>query len=326
MIFHKEQLRGNSFVGISKVKCACVIQGDIRRGTEKVLAEMSRHFDEVILSTWEDEQVIPKGDFHIILNKKPLNPGISHRNYQRLSSAVGIRYAEQLGCTHVLKWRTDMLPTNLKLDTLLEWSKYKLADGIDSRIVTCAFRNITVDVDSFSSMPDLFAFGSIKMMKMLWDDTEFDFTKEVNFPVDMVNEYSMNLLDDYEKFYYAESEVYAYFKYRLQRHLNKKLTQREIAKSYLYLFNHERLKICWFDKDKGFRSIFQAGQHPWWSERIWRSGEPDITNVFYSKNFWWKPFKEYITPWIVKKNIKRQSVWYKNFLRAREMSKIGESD
>jgi hypothetical protein len=175
---------------MERVYTCAVVQGNLRRGSDEVLACLTSHFDRVILSTWDDENPdkIPKGNFEVVLNKKPLVPGYSHRNFQRLSTAAGLRRAEELGATHVLKWRTDMLPTKLDVQQLLKWSTYEVPPGFDSRLVTCAFRNLTVSQDWFSTIPDYFAFADIRLMKLLWGEESFDFSRNMNVPEDMAKE------------------------------------------------------------------------------------------------------------------------------------------
>ena len=284
---------------------------------------MCRLFDTVILSTWdEDKGKLPAQNYEVIYNKKPSNPGFSNRNYQRFSTSQGLKLAESLGCTHILKWRTDMLPTKLDIGKLLEWSSCKVPAGADSRIVMSAFRNLTVDPDCFSSFPDLFAFGSAKMMKILWDDYGFDYSKPFNLPPDMIDEYKIEVNNDeiwmnggnYTDCYDAHVELYAHFKYRMQRQLNKKLSHFSIAKDVLYLINHKRLGICWFGPKEGFRSITQALQHPWWTEMTWKMGKPFVNEPGYPEKFWWQKIKRKITPYIVKSEIAKEESWYKEHL------------
>jgi hypothetical protein len=302
-------------------KCACVIQGDIRRGTDEVLTELQKHFDLVILSTWKgEEHKIPKGSFEVIFNKKPENPGFTNRNYQRLSTAEGIKYAEIEGCTHVLKWRTDMLPTKLSLNQLLQWSEYKVPQGVSSRIVTCAFRNLSVETDYFSSIPDLFAFCDIEMMKILWGADGFDFSRSMNVPDDMINECGSEWMSEPNAFelFCAESELYANLRSRLQKKIGRKLCHREIAKNYMYLIDHEKLGICWFAADGGFRSILQALQHPWWTERTWITGEPTVNRLGYPEKSSLKKFRKIITPYVVRAKTSKMKIWYKQYLDAKE--------
>lgn len=299
------------------MKLGCVIQGNIRRGSDEVLQEMSRHFDSIVLSTWQDDKPrIPQGKFEVVLNDKPATPGYSHRNYQRLSTAVGIECAEQVGCTHILKWRTDMLPTKLDTDQLVRWSEYQVPQGMTSRLVTCAFRNLTVVPDCFSSIPDLFAFGSTESMRLLWGREGFDFSKEINVPTEMLAECGTTWLGgaDVEGVYCAESELYALFKARLQTKLAMKLDHARIVLDYMRLIDHNRLGICWFGAREGFRSILQAPEHPWWSENDWvhRPGPAPIGPGYPVQRL--RRMRSSLSGWVgIRGELARQSVYYRNF-------------
>lgn len=300
---------------MGRIYTCAVVQGNLRRGTDEVLACLARHFDRVILSTWDDENLdkIPNGDFEVVLNQKPPVPGYSHRNYQRLSTAAGLRRAEQLGATHVLKWRTDMLPTKLDVPQLLRWSAYEVPQGLDSRLVTCAFRNLTVKKDWFSSIPDLFAFADIRLMKLLWGDGAFDFSLGMNIPDPMKKECGSSWYEgsDAASLYCAETELYAIFKSRLQIILCQELTHFEIAKDYMRLINHRRLGICWFAEHGGFRSITQALEHPWWTEWRWKYGNPVQVEPGYIETSWLQPIiRKYISPIAIQYELYRQQRWY----------------
>lgn len=301
---------------MGRIYTCAVVQGNLRRGTDEVLAYLARHFDRVILSTWDDENPdrIPKGDFDVVLNKKPPAPGYSHRNYQRLSTAAGLRRAEELGATHVLKWRTDMLPTRLNVQRLLRWSTYEVPQGLESRLVTCAFRNLTVKNDWFSSIPDLFAFADLRLMKLLWGDETFDFSQNMNIPDAMAKECESRWFErpDVARLYCAETELYAIFKNRLQTFLNKELTHFEIAKHYMRLVNHRRLGICWFGEHGEFRSITQALQHPWWTEWIWQYGNPVCVEPGYIETSWLQPImRKYVSPIAIQYELYRQKCWHR---------------
>ncbi len=266
------------------MRIGCVIQGDIRRGTAYVLDELSKKFDFTVLSTWVNEDsYIPIGNYSIIRSKKPPNSGISNRNFQRLSSAKGIQEAKAFGCDYILKWRTDMLPSFLDINIFLEWAHYKVPNGVESRIVMPAFRNLSVNPDWFSSIPDLFAFGHAKEMEMLWGDIDFDYTLSMNIPKQM----SIELMkifpstSNLSELYCSESELYAIYKSRLQSRLGRSLDHREIAVDYFRLFDYKRLRIFWFGKSGGFRSVGQAWEHPWWKEADWKSGKASVVEPGY---------------------------------------------
>jgi len=305
---------------MGRIYTCAVVQGNLRHGTSEVLACLTNHFDRVILSTWDDENPdkIPKGDFEIILNRKPLVTGYSHRNFQRLSTASGLRKAEEFGATHVLKWRTDMLPTKLDVQQLLKWSSFEIPKGFDSRLVTCAFRNLTVKQDWFSTIPDYFAFSDIGLMKLLWDDESFDYSLKLNIPDDMAKECGTGWCDrpDALGLFCPEAELYAILKYRLQKLLNRQLTHLEIAKKHMRLFNHRRLGICWFGEHDNFRSITQALQHPWWTEWTWRYGYPVYVEPGYPESSWVKKIKrKHITRVVIRHELNRQRNWLEAYRR-----------
>lgn len=305
---------------MKRVYTCAVVQGNIRHGTDEVLACLVARFDRVILSTWDDEnpEKIPKGDFEVVLSKKPLVPGYSHRNFQRLSTAAGLRRAEELGATHVLKWRTDMLPTKLSVQQLLKWASHDVPLGFESRLVTCAFRNLTVKQDWFSTIPDLFAFADIQLMKLLWNDESFDYSQAMNVPEAMSNEYGLGWQKklDPAGLYCAEAEHYAIFKSRLQKKSYNQLTHLEIAKKYMRLFNHRSLGICWLGQNGNFRSISQALQHPWWTEWTWKYGAPHCVEAGYIETTWMQKFRrKHLTRRVIKYEIYQQQKWYESYLR-----------
>ena len=267
------------------MKTGCVIQGDIRRGTSQILHELPQKFDFTVFSTWvDDEHKAPPGDYSLVVSEKPRVGGLSNRNFQRLSTARGIQAAKDAGCDYVLKWRTDMLPTRLDVNQLLNWTNYKIPNGMKSRLVMPAFRNLSVEPDWFSSIPDLFAFGHIDEMEMLWGDSEFDYALSMNLPSKMSNELKKILPDSTRlaDIYSAESELYAIFRSRLQAKLGIELNHRTIAENYFRLFDYQRLGIYWFGKDRGFRSIGQAWEHPWWTESTWQKGNAKVVPSGYS--------------------------------------------
>lgn len=303
----------------AEIKTSAVVQGNIRHGAEEVLTGLTKHFNHVVLSTWDDEPVekIPLGNWEVVLNSKPAEPGLSHRNFQRLSTASGLRRARELGATHVLKWRTDMLPTKLDVPQLLAWSDFEVPAGMASRLVTCAFRHLSVQQDWFSTMPDLFAFAEIGLMELLWGDTLFDYSRPMNMPEEMVQALGLDWTarDDAGGLYCAEAELYAIFKSRLQCHLGRSLTHEEIAKGYMRLFDHQLLGICWFGGSGQFRSITQALQHPWWTEQTWESDLSTVSEPGYPERGLLKKFKrDYLTPRAIKRELALEAGWYRAWI------------
>jgi hypothetical protein len=293
------------------MKIGCVIQGDIRRGTSQILQELPPKFDFTVLSTWADDECnAPSGDYSLVLSDKPPVAGLSNRNYQRLSTARGIQTAKEAGCDYVLKWRTDMLPTKLDVNQLLNWSNYKIPKGMNSRLVMPAYRNLSVEQDWFSSIPDLFAFGHIGEMEMLWGDSEFDFSLNMNLPSAMSNNLKKILTDSARlaDLYCAESELYAIFRSRLQVKLDIELDHPTIASNYFRLFDYRKLGIFWFAKTSGFRSIGQAWEHPWWTEKSWENGNTIVAQCGYPVSGVFANVRKVVSPFCVWFDQYRQSI------------------
>lgn len=271
-----------------KSKIGCVVQGDLRRGSDIVLIELKKHFDVIILSSWERPSSFFVDDkIDLVVSNKPSNPGVTNRNMQRYSTASGLRRARELGCEYVLKWRTDMLPTNLDVHKLIKWANENPLPDRKSRIVTLAFRNLTVKPDWFSSIPDLFAFGHIDELEMLWGDEGFAYSRDMNVPAGLITECGdeWQCEVDASTVFGAETELYAIYKERLQRKFGVKLNHPSIVFDYFRLISHRELGICWFAKDGGYRSIVQAYEHAWWKESHWiKKRQPKVQLVGYKKN------------------------------------------
>ena len=67
---------------------------------------------KIIWSTWEgDENKYSENDI-VIFNKIPTNRGTGNVALQQLTTLNGVLKAKELGYERVLKWRSDMIPTN----------------------------------------------------------------------------------------------------------------------------------------------------------------------------------------------------------------------
>jgi hypothetical protein len=295
---------------------ACIIQGNIRADISIIISHFISKFDYIIISTWEEESLLVEDSqkLFIIKSKKPNVLGYSNRNLQRYSTAVGIRKARELNCDYILKWRSDMLPLKLNLFELYNYSQFDIPNGFKSRIVTCAFRNLSVYPDWFSSIPDYFSFGHIDIMDLLWGDNEFSYSKMYNTPQGMITELGEDWManKDIAGYYCAESELYAIFKQRIQKIGNKISTHEEIVKSYFYLIDHKRLSIIWFGSNGLFRPIISL-YFPWWNIRVWE-GKTKVTLITagYPQNKFWRYFLIYFVYLITKfKNYQQKKLLLK---------------
>jgi hypothetical protein len=270
-------------------KIACVVQGDIRVDLGPIIEALLPCVDYIVLSTWKEclDSVPKHVGCKIIGNDKPLRNGFSNRNLQRITTAAGISHAEIGGCTHILKWRTDLLPTKLSRAMLLSWVEACATGSQHGRIVMSAFRNLSVEPDWFSSFPDLFAFGRLSDMKMLWSDEGIDYRREFNIPAQMVEDCAITLRESSSsiecndlhgsilEYYNAHVELYAVFKDRLQRATGRLWTHPAIAFELLHLVDHRTIGICWIRSSSRsrFRAISQAGNLPWWTAGAWKRGD-----------------------------------------------------
>jgi hypothetical protein len=262
------------------MKLGCVIQGDLRVPLTPILRGIESNFAVTVVSTWVDQKTkYPPGNYDLILNEPPEVVGITNRNLQRFSTARGLDFLEEQGCTHILKWRTDMLPTKLNVENLLKLSLIDNSNDIDGRIVTGGFRHLSVAPDWFSSFPDLYSFSSIKAAKLLWSDEGFEYQNTYNIPAQMrvdlqIEEISKDhfifLGDKYYPSgiyaYDAHTELYAIFKDRLQKIIESKISHPEIVKKYFHLIPDDLLGICWYGSTSKykFRPIKQGYHLKWW--------------------------------------------------------------
>ncbi|MBR6164266.1 hypothetical protein IKQ26_10335 [bacterium] len=120
-------------------------------------------FDNVIWSTWKNEEKKIKNEKHKVLSSYPLFTGKQNINYQVKSTLAGLKYAKNLGAKYVFKIRSDIAFSDLKL--LI--SKLKFDD-------TLYFPAYHLREEGY--FIDYFMFGPIDKMIKLWSiPTKFRF-------------------------------------------------------------------------------------------------------------------------------------------------------
>ena len=147
-----------------------VIQGPVIEGnTFNFCKFIQSTYPEVriVLSTWVDEdvsrfKVLKKGNFQIIQSKKPEFPGPSNINMQIVSSRAGIEVLEDIGCSHILKTRTDIFLTNPQFLNYLTWAHSK---GGKRAIVFSSFNSFLFRLYSLS---DQVMFGNTPDIAKYW--------------------------------------------------------------------------------------------------------------------------------------------------------------
>jgi hypothetical protein len=305
-------------------KLCCLITGEIRSNTFEIIKSFSTKFDLVVWSTWEDQNVAHWDVVNLIIvrNQYPSNFGLGNRNLQRLSLNAGLKIAKDKHCTHILKWRTDLLIYNFDFKNLLnKYEERVYIQRSEMLFFTSYWRMLTVNPDWFSSFPDLIMFSRTEWMEIMWSDEGFNYDLGYNFPVDMVKELSINNIknDSFEykgeSFsvplnYDTHSELYAWFKFRIQNSLSSEFCHEKIVKNYFFLMNLEEMNVLWFCNSKKikFRPLSNSHHFPWWNNDVF-NGVLDVS----VKEIGWgnTPQSKYdiLRNWIlIKSNILRQQL------------------
>jgi hypothetical protein len=147
-----------------------VIQGPVNIGTTlKFCNFLQRTYPEVrvVLSTWEGEDVseftsLLGANFIICQSSKPKDPGPSNINLQITSTAAGIKILNELGCTHILKTRTDIYLGNPQFLNYLSWIRGK---GNPGAIVFSSFNSFLFRL---FSPTDQVMFGTTADISSFW--------------------------------------------------------------------------------------------------------------------------------------------------------------
>lgn len=315
-------------------KVVTVIQGNIRPGFNEVLRAVQRFSDAVVLSTWRCEhRLVPEGEFELVLNDPPIERGITNRNLQRVSTVSGLRRAKELGADFVLKWRTDLLPTAITKKQLLDWVMHDVPRSVPSRLLLSPFRSAALTPDWFSSLPDLYAFGHLDMLHMLWNAHGFDTTRAFNVPPGMRQLPGLEiagerlLINGYDctSYFDAHIECWAWFKENLQHCLKREIEHNEAARDFLSMPDHRRWKICWFRGDTNgllpYRSIAQATTRHWSTEKAWRNGRLPVSvpiEKWYAERF--SLVGKICNEYAVQSEILHQGYWHWRFRQVTSQS------
>lgn len=139
-------------------KIAIIIQGSSSNVSEQ-LSVWNKLIKNVIFSTWKGEEDKYTEQI-VIFNDIPSDPGPMNFNYQIKSTYNGLLKAKELGFTHALKLRSDLVPTNV--DEFI-----KLIDN-DSMNFLCWHRH-QVYPNCPGYLIDYLMSGPIDDMIKLWD-------------------------------------------------------------------------------------------------------------------------------------------------------------
>ncbi len=160
---------------------AIVLQGPVMTKwdfTVETIKMYKMMFPDVhlIVSTWCDTpssvlDSLQALDIHIVCSEYPGNPGISHVNYQIVSTVAGIRKAGELGAKYCLKTRTDQ--RMYRHDAIQFLLSLLAVFPLSQEFVQLKGRLIAASLNTYKyrlyGISDMFLFGNIEDMEMYWD-------------------------------------------------------------------------------------------------------------------------------------------------------------
>lgn len=86
------------------------------QGPSDYVEELKKSWDgyNLIWSTWKGEESKYVDDDIVIFNDIPIECGVQNIALQKVTTLNGIKKAKELGYERVLKWRSDLIPSNAK--------------------------------------------------------------------------------------------------------------------------------------------------------------------------------------------------------------------
>ena len=269
-------------------KLGIVIQGPVCIENDFTSRVISRYLDiyseaSIIFSTWAGEEVKLKdiekfkmnSRFRIILNKKPLNPGISNVNLQIESTRNGFRLAKELDCEFGIKTRSDQAFLNVNSIHLLyfELTQAKINYEKNERIVV-------VSLDTFLFRPygisDMFHFARIETLLDFW---EIDL--DVRNP-----ESSSNMIEttlrDYSKLRLAECYLTSEYLIKKNFEPNFSLSQSlEFIRDFFVIVDQQAIDLVW-NKNTRKEFRYRSDVYPSKFQEIqnweWRAMQSSLDN------------------------------------------------
>lgn len=265
-----------------------VIQGPVCIENDFTSRVISRYLDiypeaSIIFSTWTGEEIKLRdldkfnlnSRFRIILNIKPLNPGISNVNLQIESTKNGLKLARELGCEFGIKTRSDQAFLNPNTIALLhfELNQAKASYNDNERIVV-------VSLDTFLFRPygvsDMFHFGRIRTLLDFWE-----INLDVRHPEDLSN-MVVTTLRDYSKMKLAE--CYLTLEYLLKKNLepNFSLSQSlEFIRDFFVIVDQQAIDLVW-NKNTRKEFRYRSDVYPSKFQEIqnweWRAMQSSLDN------------------------------------------------
>jgi hypothetical protein len=166
------------------IKIGIVIQGPIVAKTTLGICEFYKRIYpqvQIVVSTWESENTdsfveLEDDHFSVIKTVKPISPGPSNINLQITSTINGVNLLLELGCTHILKTRTDVLLGNFSFLNYMIWMHSK---GKKNAVVFSSFNSFLF---RFFSPSDQVMFGEASDISRFWSINLVPENQKIDFP------------------------------------------------------------------------------------------------------------------------------------------------
>jgi hypothetical protein len=211
------------------MKIAIVIQGASTNVVEQKNA-WRNYLNDVIFSTWIGEEY--KYDFSdkVVFNIFPQDPGPMNFNFQVKSTLNGLIKAKELGYTHALKIRGDLIPTDdVKFMSVLDSSKinflcwhahnvypncpgylidYLMSGQIDELINLWSIEDnfcVVPEVILTKSFIDNFSMSDLNFFLKDLDDNNNLFWIKRNI---LLSQYKITISDPYNKYSFTDDMQY----------------------------------------------------------------------------------------------------------------------
>ena len=161
------------------MKSCVVLQGPLYQNCMDNLCKTVATTPNCIVSTWTSEdpvfiqQLRDAGAIEVIQSEKPLFAGAQNFNYMTFSTTVGVNRAEELGFTHVLRFRTDF--------KISDFNKFMgICESMDPEklVFMCWF-----NFHHHQYLIDYFTFGPVHLVRQYYSarrpegDDQFDHDK-----------------------------------------------------------------------------------------------------------------------------------------------------
>lgn len=157
----------------------------------------------IIVSTWSNTEKdiicrLKENGAYIVMSDDPRENGLYNINRQVISSMAGIKKAKELGCTHILKTRSDQRFYKADLDCSL-YSLQKKFSLSDDTVINQAHRIIvlqgTVGINIYRPffVSDFMYFGDINDIYNMFDNDLYD---KRRFTTVQQNEYVKKVKDN----------------------------------------------------------------------------------------------------------------------------------